>query len=312
MTDGNGQIVEFWVKWEPKTALVDSDSEDRHYMLDATRGIISFGDGCNGKIPSYSDMAMVSVDYSFGGGRIGNLPKNALDGLLIGIPFVESATNIAATCGGSDEQDLNVIRQIGTNRLKHYGRAVTAADFENLVLEEFSEVAEVRCFTNRNKEAVTENGFVTVVIMPRDFSSVSYNLFLCRRVEAFLAECTSCELIKGKRFAVVAATPLKVSSEITVQVDDYEYAAEVEKNILKTVKLMLDPSAKNGNSKIGSTPTVTDFMTALKKIAHISYVSKIVLTGEYYKDNELVTVSLENDIEYMYLVATSGTHTIKL
>ncbi len=309
VTDSTGEIIEFWIKWHQRQTLVDSTEQDRHYKLDAATGVVTFGDGVNGKMPAYNTELQVNVDYSFGGGVAGNLPAGMIDGLVTSIPYVEKMTNIVATCGGSNEQSLDVIRKIGTKRLKHYGRAVTAEDFEALVQEEFNEVIEVKCFTNRNSDSEAQNGFVTVVIMPQNFLNTSYTLSLCRRVYEFLEQRVACELIAGKRLEVIPAVPMKVSTEISVQLTDYEYAAETERSIIEAVSNMLDSS---GSDRIGVLPKVSDFMTALKKLDHIAYINRILLVGEYYLDNELITVSLDDDISYRYFVVTNGVHTVKL
>jgi hypothetical protein len=251
----------------------------------------------------------VDAEYSFGGGTYGNLPKGALDGLIVSIPFVENMTNIVSCCGGSDGQDIETIRDIGTKHLKNYGRAVTAEDFECLVREEFTEAAEVRCFPNRDRNAKSADGFVTVVVKPHDYSNVSYTISLCRRIEDFLKRRAGCELVKGKRLAVIPAVPMKISTEITVQLDNYDFAAETERNIIAVVSEMLDSERSGG--KIGFMPTVSDFMTALKRIEHISYISRILLAGEYYRDSELVTVALDGSVDYRYFVAANGRHIVK-
>lgn len=309
VTDSTGQVSEFWVKWTPKSTLAESAGDERHYALECTNGIISFGDGINGKLPSYNSTLEISVNYSFGGGKCGNLAKGEIDGLVVGIPFVSDITNFVPTCGGSDEQSLETIRAIGTKRLRHRGRAVTAEDFENIVREEFCEVAEVCCYNNRSADGEPRTGCVTVVVMPNDFENASYSLMLCKKIQSFLEGCTSCELISGKRLAVIPAIPMTVNSEITVQIDDYEFAAETERSIISAVTALLNGRRSR---RIGVMPKSGDIITALRSIEHISFISRVVLEGEYYKDNERMTAPLDDNAEYRYLVAASGTHTVKL
>lgn len=307
--DDAGQVAEFWVKWSPKATLAESDGDERHYALEYTNGIISFGDGINGKVPSYNSTLELSVNYTFGGGKRGNLGIGEIDGLVVGIPFVTDVTNVVPTCGGSDEQSLDTIRKIGTKRLRHRGRAVTAEDFENIILEEFCEVSEVCCYNNRNADGKQESGAVTVVVMPHDFENASYSLMLCKKIRSFLEGCTSCELLCGKRLSVIPAIPMTVNSEITVQIDDYEYAAETERRIIAAVTALLTGSK---GRRIGVMPTVSDIITTLRRLEHISFISRVVLEGEYYRDNERITVPLDENVEYRYLVAANGTHTVKL
>lgn len=305
----SGELTEFWVKWEQRLTFADSGESDRHYTLDSAQGVIRFGDGVSGRIPSYGSDASISVDYAFGGGREGNLPAQAIEGAIVSLPFVESITNINPTCGGSGEQSLETIKRIGTRRLRHFGRAVTCGDYENLILEEFCEVSEVRCFAGRDRTGALRSGYVTVVVLPHDKDESAYAASLCRRIEAFVSARAGCELVSAKRLAVIPAATMRVSSEITVQLDDYEYAAEAERSIIAAVKALLEGGSA---PRIGSVPRRSDFLAVLGNIPHVAYVSRIVLVGEYYRDNEKLTVSLDDAQDYRYLVAASGEHIVKM
>ncbi|MBP1543658.1 MAG: hypothetical protein J6A16_06150 [Oscillospiraceae bacterium] len=309
VTDDDGQLTECWVRWQPRMTLSDSSSSDRHYQLDYSRGAILFGDGTNGKIPAYSGDTEISIDYSFGGGSMGNLPAGAIDGLIVGIPFVERMTNIEATCGGSNGQSLDAIRRIGAARLKHRGRAVTSGDFETLVMEQFTEVEEVRCFCGRNRNAVSENGSITIVVKSKDLASATYSAALCRRIEDFLCKNASLEPVAGGRLSVIPARVMRVSAEVIVQIDDYEYAVQTERAVITAIN---DIMGSTYGGSIGRMPTVSAVYTALKKVEHISYVSRVLLTGEYYHNSEKVIVSLDDSDSYRYFIAAAGTHIVKI
>ncbi len=309
VTDDDGQLTECWVKWQPKTTLADSAADGRYYQIDKNRGTICFGDGVNGKIPAYFGNAEISVDYSFGGGSAGNLPAGTIDGLIVGIPFVERMTNIEATCGGSNGQSLDAIRKIGAARLRHRGRAVTAGDFETLVMEQFTEVDEVRCFCGRNRDAAAENGSITIVVKPRDYASATYSAALCRRIEEFLRSSASIEPVAGGRLAVIPSRIMRVSAEVIVQIDDYEYAAQTERAVIAAINDMMSSADENS---IGRMPTVSAVYSALKKVEHIANVSRVLLTGEYYRNSEKVIVPLDDSDSYRYFIAAAGTHTVRI
>ncbi|MDE7234816.1 MAG: hypothetical protein K2N29_07145, partial [Ruminiclostridium sp.] len=59
----DGQMSECWVRWEQRDTLMNSGADDRHFTLDASVGVICFGDGVNGRIPAYSGTTEVSADY---------------------------------------------------------------------------------------------------------------------------------------------------------------------------------------------------------------------------------------------------------
>lgn len=306
----DGQISECWVRWEKRDTLMNSKANDRHFELDASAGLIRFGDGVNGKIPAYSGVAEVSVNFSYGGGKIGNLPARSIDGLVVGIPFVDSMTNFRPTCGGSDVQSLEAIREIGTKCLKHFRSAVTAEDFEALVTEQFIEVSEVRCFTNRSVDDTVKSGCVTVVVMPRDYTDTVYALELCRRIYYYLSACADATLIFSGGLNVIPAAVMRVNSEITLKLDDYEFAAETEQNAIHILNTLIN-SAPNGK-KIGFMPTTADVVSALKRLKHVSNVSGVMLIGEYYCCGKKKTVALGGSEKYRFFAASGGSHMIKL
>lgn len=308
VTDDDGQLTECWVKWQPKDALADSDSDDRHYAIDYSRGTIKFGDGKNGRIPAYTSDARIRADYSYGGGSAGNLPAQAIDGLIVGIPFVERMTNILPTCGGSNGHSSEAVRRIGAKRIKHRGRAVTAEDFETIVMEEFTEVDEVCCFCGRNRNALAENGSITVVVKPRDFGSATYSAALCKRIEAHLRDVACCSLIVKDRFAVIPARIMRVSVEVTVQLDNYEYAAVTERMVINAINEMMGSSS---GGRIGDIPAVSSVYSSLKRVEHISNISRVLLTGEYYNKSEKIVVPLDRPEDFRYFVAVAGKHTVK-
>ncbi|MGN0688044.1 MAG: baseplate J/gp47 family protein [Oscillospiraceae bacterium] len=308
VTDDDGQLTECWVKWQPKATLSDSGSEDRHYEIDYSSARIIFGDGNNGRIPAYTANVQVRADYSFGGGSTGNLPAQAIDGLIVGIPFVERMTNILPTCGGSNGHSLEAVRRIGAKRLKHRGRAVTAEDFETIVMEEFTEVDEVRCFSSKNRNGASENGTVTVVVKPRDFGTATYSSALCKRIESHLSNVAGCTLIAQEGLAVIPAKIMRVSVEVTVQLDNYEYAAVTEHAVINAINDMMGSSS---GGRIGDIPTVSSVYSALKRVEHISYISKVLLTGEYYNKSEKIVVPLESSEDYRYFIAAAGKHTVR-
>lgn len=304
----DGFPQKWWVKWERTESLAACGEDSRCYELDSATGTITFGDGVNGKIPAYASSAEISIDYSWGGGTIGNLAKNALDGLLVGIPFVESMTNILPTCGGSDAQSLERVKKIGAQRIRHGGRAVTVRDYEAIVAEEFSEVGEVRCFSGKNRHGQQESGCMTVVVKPANEGTDAYAVSLCKRIEAFLKECGCSEPIFGGRMSVVPARNLKVSADIAIVIKDIEYAAQTETEIVEAVNRLVDRLSE----RIGAIPLENDVFAALKEVQNIAYTTRVLLTGEYIVNGEAMAIPLDRMADYPYFTPINGTHTVRI
>lgn len=308
----DGQLKEFWVKWEKHGDFSASGPEDRHFVLDGYNGVIRFGDGVKGKIPSVSGSQNIRINYSFGGGRYGNLPPYAIGGLVNDIPFVDKATNPEMTSGGSDRQNIETLERIGPQKLRHRNRAVTLSDFENIVLSQFPEVRDVRCFNHLNREGRQEYGFVTVVVMPHDIENKRYSLRLCRRIEQYLSGAADCEMLASGHFAVVPAVLVKVDVTASIIVNEYEFAAQAEKNTLEALTKFLTPDDPAYKFRIGVIPRASDIFNCLKEAEYVDGVSDILLEGRYYDANSLKSVPLDSDFSLSYAVAVSGNHTVRI
>lgn len=299
---GDGLPAEWWVRWNAVENLAECDADDRCFELDSSAGTVTFGNGVNGRIPAYSGDTEVSMDYSWGGGSSGNLPAGALDGLITGIPFIEGMTNILPTCGGSEPQSLDTLRRIGTQRIRHGGRAVTAQDHESLILEEFSEVAEVRCFPGMNRRGKRESGCVTAVVKPASMGTSAYAADLCRRISAFLCGRGCFGPASGGKLAVVPAKLLKISAEISVVINDIGLAAQTEREVTEMLRRMTDQNTAH----IGVIPCENDVHAALKRIGNVAYATRVLLTGEYTENGTPRAVPLDRPPEYRFFLPAQG------
>jgi len=310
--DSSGQISAFWVKWQQVDNFNDSQADDRHFVLDRYNGRIFFGNGLRGAIPSAGETANIRVDYSFGGGKRGNIPARSIGGVISSLPYIESATNPEMTCGGSDRHNIGTLEKVGPQKLKHRDRAVTAADYENIVLGNFPEIKAVKCIPHYNRHGEPAKGYVTVVVMPFDIQNRRYTLRICRKIEHYLMSRISCELLQGDRFAVVPAVVLKVNATVTVSLDDYDYAAETEKAIREALTAYLNPESKNAYFSIGEVPVTAAFFELLKRLPHVSSVDEVLLEASYYDGNKIKIVPLDGQFNLKYGIVVSGEHTVKI
>jgi Baseplate J-like protein len=109
--------------------------DDPVYVYDAASARLRFGDGVAGRLPIPTEPKAVIVTYRVGGGEAGNLASglqwsvdNAGAGTL-------KAWNVVAAAGGLDAETLDQVRQRAPEVLKSTGRAITAADFEEIATQ---------------------------------------------------------------------------------------------------------------------------------------------------------------------------------
>lgn len=155
----NGAVEEVWVLWERQDSFAASGPNDRHYVIDRIRGMITFGDGIQGRIPRNA-AAIVLAEYRHGGGTKGNVPAGAITQILSPVTTVSAVTNSVPGEAGSDGDSLEGMwdadeinpQLLGESRIERFLRqndilrsveptAVESADFESIVMRTSSEVS---------------------------------------------------------------------------------------------------------------------------------------------------------------------------
>lgn len=130
------------VEYSEVSNFLSSTSQDRVYTLDYDddgRGIPTFGDGTNGKIPP-SGTDNISMTYRRGAANDGNVGADTIVVNKSGAAILASVTNPRPATGwtmadGATSEDLERVKIAGPASLRTRNRAVTAADYEDLIVD---------------------------------------------------------------------------------------------------------------------------------------------------------------------------------
>lgn len=160
-------------EWRQVRSFATSAEDDRHFVLDFTRGEVVFGpavrepgrDGLRsfGLAPPAGTPLRLR-EYRTGGGPSGNVAAQALRVLKSSIPFVSRVENRDAAFGGAAGETLDDAKVRGPLTLHRLERAVTAADYEHLAADAAPEVGRVRCVPAKGEGDVVKP--VEVLVMP--------------------------------------------------------------------------------------------------------------------------------------------------
>jgi predicted phage baseplate assembly protein len=184
--DARGAVTAVWVTWEERPYLYLSGAADRHYVIERSTGLVSFGGNGQGMVPPPGCPVMLSYDY--GGGVAGNVTAGSISQVYSAVPYLQSVTNpFAASDGAAGETLAGVVRR-GPQRIRNAGRSVAAADYEWLAREASPEVAVARCLPATGPGGYAQPGWVTVVIVPQGtMTEPQPTQELMRKVEAAIA-----------------------------------------------------------------------------------------------------------------------------
>jgi predicted phage baseplate assembly protein len=124
LLSGDGTRLEPWSRIDDLDA---ASPDEAAFALDEGAGVLSFGNGLNGRMPSAG--ATLRVDYRVTAGARGNLPRG-IRWTVAGVagPF---GVNSEVTSGGSDAGDLAALRAEARRRVRHARPIVTVTDLED-------------------------------------------------------------------------------------------------------------------------------------------------------------------------------------
>jgi uncharacterized phage protein gp47/JayE len=162
-----------FMAWQQVDDFYPYGATDRVFTLDLNTGVVTFGDGEHGAIPT-ANLAnpngnIVAQSYRAGGGSAGNVAAGAISQILTNVPSVSSVSNLQAASGGTDEETLADAKLRAGMALQSNNRAVTADDFELLAMQApGANVARALALPLHHPDFPTGQvpGVVTVIVVP--------------------------------------------------------------------------------------------------------------------------------------------------
>lgn len=160
-----------WEPWERVEDFYQSKPDSPHYLLNASSGEITFGDGLRGRIPVAGAEFLVSR-YRYGGGQIGNVGAGTISKIKGRLNGVKATTNVRAASGGSDPESLEAVKLRAPHELRHGHRAVSANDFSDLALNTpgvpLHRALAIPRKALHNGQLVQRDGAVTLILLPKN------------------------------------------------------------------------------------------------------------------------------------------------
>lgn len=229
--------------WQEVSDFSASGPDDRHFTLNRTTGVITFGDGIRGAIPlpTQQSNSIMAHEYSYGGGKQGNVAANTITALQDALQGVKSVTNRNAAFGGSDEETLDEAKLRAPQVLKNKGRAVTAEDFESIAIATPGAAirrAKALPLTHPKFPGQKLPGLVTVIIVPE--SDQFPPMPTPATLSLVCAYLDKHRLLTAEVY-VVPPTYHSVRVEATLAVKSTANFARVQQQVIVSLQSYLDP-----------------------------------------------------------------------
>lgn len=242
--DERGDLSAFWVRWQCVDDFLDSGPTDRHYVVNKTLGTVEFGNGDAGAIPP-SGQDNVRATYTTGGGSDGNVDARTITDLKTPISLVDDVSNPESADGGADTESLDALVSRSANQLKHRGRAVTPADYEQVALSQFRELSTVKCESTIKGEETR----VTVIIVPEtERDKPVPSMELKHEVRDTLTEYAPATVVESTDMDIVVRGPdyADISVEATVHAPTVKSVSLLKQRIRRKLDDYLHPLTGQG------------------------------------------------------------------
>jgi hypothetical protein len=279
------QVSEVWVLWSPLATIAGAGSNDRVYTIDRARGILSFGDGRNGRIPPNGASILGRV-LRTGGGAAGNVAPDSIKQLLGVVVGVQSVTNPVAAEGGSDAEAIANFADRGPRTVRHRGRAISISDYETLAQEASSAVAFARAIPVQDPGARNLPGWVTLLILPNSLDSRPWPSFgLREEVREFLETRAPADLAGGRRIFVTGPDYLAIDVSATLAPRLWPEAGDVDTAARAALAAFLHPlygGPLGAGWDLGRSVYLSDVSAVLASVDGLDYVSdlKLLIDGQ--------------------------------
>lgn len=222
-----------WTDWQAVRDLNASGPTDRHYVLDAQLGRVTFGDGLRGRVLP-SGVANVRAAYRVGGGSVGNLAAGEITAVLEPALNTLKVTNPLPASGGIAAETLDAAWARARADLLTPTRAVTVEDYESIVRATPGlRVARAYALLDETRDCE-----VRVVVVPYSFTtcpipSPGFLLTACRHLDRYR--------LVGTRMRIVPPRYAAVAVEVSLTVAPRYQLSEVERRVRERLREYLDP-----------------------------------------------------------------------
>lgn len=274
------RVAGVWVKWYPVETLAGSQPDARVYTLDRARGILTFGDGTEGRVPPNAAPILARTMQS-GGGAAGNVAAASITQLRGVVPGIASISNPLAAEGGSDGEALSQFIRRAPKSVRHRGRATGVDDYATLAREASSAVGFARAIPTRDPGGHIIPGWVTIIVIPQSLDAQPQPSFgLREEVRLYTGNRGPAELNQAERIFVTGPNYQPIDVSATLSPATAPLSGSVEQAARDAIAAFLHPLTGGPNGEgwdLGRSIFVSDVAAALARVPNIDHIDDLTL-----------------------------------
>lgn len=305
----NGEIDEFYVKWQEVDNFDLSEPSDRHYMIDRQNNTIVFGDGVHVQIPKNTTGIAFKTSVRCCDGKAANVPATAIHSSKSNLMFVNAIYNPKPAFGGMDMETFDDALRRGATQLGNRNRLISAIDYEKEVLNFSNSIIQTKTVVDVLKDGGKAPGAISVVILMEDFMDGPESFLKMRdRLKEHMLE--HCELsVDEKHFDIVQPIFVRVSAQLWVRLVDTDDGFDVQQHLIGVLRGYLNP-IRNDLWDIGRMATESQIGMQLNIEKGSALIERVMLSASYEDENGFHEVDLDALKGNPYVLVMNGTHQI--
>lgn len=307
--DLQGNICEFYVKWQEVDHFERSQPGDRHFVLDRIRHRLCFGDGVNVRIPRNTEGPAFKTVIRCCDGARANVSAGSVNDTIGNVRFVENICNPVNAFGGIDMETVEDALRRGTVMLNSRRRLVSTTDYERETLTFSHDISQVRVVTGIRRDKTVREGSLSIVILMEDYKDGPASFInLRKRLKEHLL--SQCELtVAPNLLEVVEPLYVEVSVEVWVRMTENNDHFEMQQTLMDLLADYLDP-VKNDCWEIGVGVTESQIRLRLHMEKGSPLIRRILISGRYRDAAGWHEADLKRISGNPYMLVVSGRHRI--
>lgn len=197
-----------------------------------------------------------------------------------------------------DEVTLNQEIRAAVKQLRESDRAVTSQDYENLVLQKFSnEISRVYCVSRRNKELQTYNdniiqrpGYINLIIVPKSSGSQLLDIDITQELENSVKNFLENRRLLTTKINIYKTNLVNIEVNLTINLKPDFAEQNIRPLAEKALKEFLYPltidedGIKAKGWEFGRNVYLSEIYQLLDKIPGVDYIEPIKSTDELTVD----------------------------
>jgi hypothetical protein len=298
-----------WVLWESGEAHLPG----RFYTLDLSAGRLNISRQALAAYPPRTDEPAVQVVYQTYHGSAANVGAGQIDGLYENIRGISAVSNPVAAYGGrdapTDEDQVNFSAAL----LRTRDRAVTRADFYDIITTQCTGVQRVKCVGGVGPAGEPMPDAVCVAVLLEEYESGAHIFPTMRkRLESALSA-KGALLPLGRELIVCQPRFVAFNVRIWLEAEQMEGAYDLQKNCADSIRRFLDPlrgGFEGQGFEIGQLPGRTQLIAYLKAAHPQIKITQMAMTASYANRELVIEDRPEEMFASPFVMAVNGEHTV--